>query len=89
MRLLLRRTDVTFGLDNQGHVVSRVMALPELPQPRVGVDVVQFGLVLQGVCITCKHHRGGRNSHPHGQNTPSENSLPSLGLIMVKHIKNT
>lgn len=67
------------------------MALPEFPQPGVGVDIVHFGLVFECICITCKHQKGGRVSYPHSaysRTRHSENFLSSLGLITVKHIKN-
>lgn len=36
----------TFGLNGERHVMSRVISLPEVSEPLVGVDLLLFGIVL-------------------------------------------
>lgn len=50
----------TFGLHCEGHVVSRVVSLPEVSETLVGVDLLLSGLVLQGLSISWGRPRTGR-----------------------------
>ena len=44
---------VTFGLHSEGHVVGRVVSLPEVSETLVGVDVFLSGFVLQSLGVAC------------------------------------
>lgn len=49
---------MTFGLHSEGHVVGRVVSLPEVSETLVGVDVFLSGFVLQSLGVACRGKQG-------------------------------
>lgn len=65
----------TFGLHRQGHVMGRVVFLPEGAQALVHVDLLLLWLLLQSLCVSWWVTGGGGGHHPRKQgNQHSDNA---------------